>query len=382
MFKSFIDLVREIYGTSEEIPLHQPQFLSNEKKYLLEAIDSTYVSSIGEFVIRFENAIAEYVGVQHAIATVNGTAALHMALKLVGVNNSDKVITQSLTFAATTNAIHYCNAEPVFIDVEKETMSLSPQKLEEYLVTNCEMRDDGFCWHIKSEKKITACLPMHTFGFPAEIDRLQVICDEYNINLVEDAAESLGSFHNKKHTGSFGLVSALSFNGNKIVTTGGGGMIITDNNKLAKMARHITTTAKVINQWSWEHDQIGYNYRMPNLNAALGMGQIEILDKYLISKRDIAEQYSSWFKNSPLEFFSERLESRANYWLNTVIAENLEMRDLFLKETNENGIHARAAWKPSHQLAFNQSYETTDLSNTNWLFERIVNIPSTPILDI
>lgn len=381
MFNSFIDLVRDIYNTSQDIPLHYPQFLGNEKRYVNEAIDSSYVSSIGEFVTAFEIAIARYIGAKHAIATVNGTAALHIALLMAGVEKEDKVLTQSFSFAATTNAIHYCNAQPVFIDIDRKSMSMCPKTLAEYLSDNCEVRDDGFCWHIESEKRVKACLPMHTFGFPGEIKQLSDICNNYNIDLVEDSAESLGSFSSGKHTGTYGLVSALSFNGNKIITTGGGGMIITDDDVLARNAKHMTTTSKKINHWNWEHDEVGYNYRMPNLNAALGLGQIELLDKYLVEKRLLAERYSNWFSDKSIKFFSERNDTTANYWLNVVLADDLEMRDSFLKETNAAGIQTRAAWVPSHALKFNQGFEKTDLSNTQWLYERLVNIPSSPVID-
>lgn len=382
MFKSFIELVRDIYNTSDYIPLHEPTFIGNERKYVLEALDSTFVSSIGEFVNNFENYVAEYTGNNFAIATVNGTAALHVALKLAGVENKDQVITQSLSFVATSNAIHYCNAEPIFIDVNKATLSLCPEKLEEYLDQNCEVREDGFCWSINSNKRVMACLPMHTFGFPASLNRIKKICDEYNISLVEDAAESLGSFYKEKHTGTSGSLSIFSFNGNKIITTGGGGMIVTDDEEIAIKAKHITTTSKVIEKWKWSHDEIGFNYRLPNINAAIGLAQMEMLDRFLESKRKIASVYSDWFRDTDtsMYFFQERNETKANYWLNTIIAEDRKLRDIFLEETNSNKINTRACWQPMNQLAFNKNAASSDLSNTEWLYDRLINIPSSPII--
>ena len=382
MYESFIAFVRDLYKTSDFIPLHEPQFLGNEKEYLLEAVDSTYVSSVGHCVETFENTLANYTGVKHAIATVNGTAALHVALKLADVREQDQVITQSLNFVAVCNAIYYCNGEPIFLDVNKESLSLCPDRLEEFLSEYCDVRNDGTCWNKKDDRPVRACVPMHTFGFPADLDRLKEICDAYNIILIEDSAESLGSFYKHKHTGSVGKLSILSFNGNKIITTGGGGMVLTNNDALAHQARHLTTTAKILKGWSWQHDQIAFNYRLPNLNAALGIGQMENITKYLDSKRKIANKYHNWGNENSLQFVKEQEDTKANYWLNTIIAENREARDIFLKETNENNIGTRPAWKPMHKLNFNKNAVFSDLQNTEWLYDRLVNVPSSPIVNL
>ena len=346
----FIKFVQELYSTTDFIPLHAPQFIGNEKKYLLETIDSTFVSSIGKFVDQFENRIAEYTGANYAVATVNGTAALHIALKLSGVEFNSEVITQSLTFVATCNAIKYCGAKPLFVDVDKSTLGLSAESLEEFLQQNTEIRDDGFCWNRDSNRKISACLPVHTFGFPVELDKIKIICEKYNIALVEDAAESLGSFYHKKHTGIFGKLSALSFNGNKIITTGGGGMILTNDEQLAKNAKHITTTAKIPHQWEFNHDKIGYNYRLPNLNAALGVAQMESLSGYLKNKRETAGRYQEWCENYNIEFVIERHNTKTNYWLNTIIMQDKKNRDRFLKEVNNNNIMVRPVWTLMHKI--------------------------------
>ena len=281
MFKDFIALVREIYKTNDFIPLHEPRFLGNEKEYLMDTIDSTFVSSVGKYVDDFEIAVANYTGAAYAVATVNGTAALHIALLVAGVKNGDEVITQSLTFVATCNAIRYCNADPVFIDVSKKTLGLSAESMSRFLEENCEIRDDGYCWNKTTGKVVRACVPMHTFGFPVELDEINNLCNRYNISLVEDAAESLGSTYKEKHTGTVGRVAAISFNGNKIITSGGGGMLLTSDKALAQKVKHITTTAKVRHKWAFEHDEVGFNYRLPNVNAALGLAQIESLPKIL-----------------------------------------------------------------------------------------------------
>ena len=376
MYKEFVKFVQELYNTKELISLHSPQFKGNEKKYLLETIDSTFVSSVGKFVDQFEQKISEYTGVKYAIATVNGVAALHIALKLAGVKNNSEVITQSLTFVATCNAVRYCGARPIFIDVDKNTLGLSPAKLEDFLHRNAEIRDDGFCWNKTSEKIISACLPMHTFGFPVELNKLKKICDQYNIPIVEDAAESLGSFYNKQHTGSIGELSAISFNGNKIITTGGGGVILTNNKTLAKQAKHITTTAKIPHQYKFDHDEIGYNYRLPNLNAALGVAQMEQLPEYLKNKREIATMYQQWGERHDLQFITESVNTKANYWLNAVIMKNKQQRNKMLEITNKNDVMTRPVWIPMHKLKINQDCQKDNMFNTEWLSSRVVNVPS------
>jgi perosamine synthetase len=376
MYKNFVRFVQDLYGTRDLIPLHAPQFLGNEKKYLIETIDSTFVSSVGEFVDRFEKSVADYTGAKHAIATVNGTAALHIALMLAGVGKDNEVITQSLTFVATCNAIRYCGAKPVFVDVDKATLGLSANSLEDFLQEHAEIRDDGCCWNMGSNKKITACLPMHTFGFPVDLDAIKHVCDKYKIALVEDAAESLGSLYKEKHTGIVSKTAAISFNGNKIITTGGGGMILTNNDELAKRAKHITTTAKILHKWNFEHDEVGYNYRLPNLNAALGVAQMESLPNYLKNKREIAQAYQQWCSEQGVRIIKELGDTTANYWLNVVLTENREQRDQMLEQTNSMNVMTRPAWMPMHLLDINQDCQSINLPNTVFLYERIVNVPS------
>ena len=376
MYDSFINLVREIYGTKDFIPLHEPQFSGNEKKYLMDTIDSTFVSSVGQYVDDFENAVTEYTGSAYAIATVNGTAALHTALVLAGVKNGEEVITQSLTFIATCNAIRYCNAEPVFVDISKDTLGLSEQSMLGFLEENCEIRNDGFCWNKNTNKIIRVCLPMHTFGFPVELDAISQVCHLYNIILVEDAAESLGSFYKEKHTGTVGKISAISFNGNKIITTGGGGMLLTNDKTLAEKAKHITTTAKKMHNWAFEHDEVGFNYRLPNLNAALGLAQMESFPAILEKKRLIAQRYQDWGEDNGIQFIKEPSCTRSNYWLNSILLKDKQQRDQFLEITNKNGIMTRPFWRPINELKMYQKCYVTDMDNTKFLEERVVNVPS------
>jgi len=376
VFSGLVKFIQELYNTKSFIPLHAPQFNGNEKKYLLETIDSTFVSSVGEFVKLFEQKVVEYTGVKHAIATVNGTSALHVALRLVGVESNSEVITQSLTFVATCNAIRYCGATPVFVDVDSSTLGISPQSLEKFLNEHCEVRDNGVCWNKTSNKVVSACLPMHTFGFPVELDRIKMVCDKYNIPLVEDAAESLGSFYKNKHTGNMGRLAVLSFNGNKTVTTGGGGMILTNDDALAEQAKHITTTAKITHKWEFNHDEVGYNYRLPNLNAALGVAQMEVLPEYLKNKRETAHKYQDWGQENGVKFMIEPNNTVSNYWLNTVLLEDRQQRDKLLKITNDNNVMTRPIWKPMHQLEMNIGCQQSELINTEWLADRVVSVPS------
>jgi perosamine synthetase len=376
MYEDLINFIQNLYKTEDFIPLHRPFFEGNEKKYLNEAIDSTFVSSVGPSVNEFESKVAEYTGIKYAVAVVNGTAALHLSLKISGAEENTEVITQSLTFVATCNAIKYCGADPVFVDVSKTTASLDSISLKEFLLENCEIRDDGFCWNKISEKKIVACLPMHTFGLCADLDEIKKVCDEFNIILVEDAAESLGSLYKNKHTGSIGQVSALSFNGNKIITTGSGGMILTNNEEIASKARHISTTSKVKHQWDFNHDEVGFNYRLPNLNAALGIAQLESIDKYIKNKRWIANRYQEWGDRNNINFLKESDECHSNYWLNALVADSKIQKEELLKKTNKKNIMTRPAWIPMHKLEIYKNYLRADLQNTNWLFDRIVCLPS------
>ncbi len=376
--QNVIDFIRGIYQTTEFIPLHEPKFVGNEKAYVLDCIDSTFVSSVGKYVDRFEQMMAEYTGAKYAIATVNGTAALHIALKLAGVNQGDEVITQSLSFVATCNAISYCGAKPVFVDVDRSTLGFSPSSLRDFLSANATKSLAG-CINKTTGRKISAVVPMHTFGHPCLIDEIARICEEFGIPLIEDAAESLGSYYQGKHTGTFGKMAAFSFNGNKTITTGGGGMIITNDEVLAKHAKHITTTAKQPHPYEFVHDEIGYNYRLPNLNAALGCAQMESLPRLLESKRDIASRYIDFFANSALDFVTEPPQAHSNYWLNALVLEDKPARELFLQELNEAGVMSRPIWRLMNELTMFRDYQSADLSNSKWLEERVVNIPSSSI---
>jgi len=429
-FKNIVQFIRQLYNQPQGlIPLHAPVFMGNEKKYLEECIDSTFVSSVGKFVDQFELEMAKYTGATQAVACVNGTNALHLALKLVGVEPNTEVITQPLTFIATANAIKYCHAEPVFIDVDKETLGLSPEKLKSWLDTNVklETQNSKLGTEIKpinqfTNKHITACVPMHTFGHPCRIDEIIEVCNKYNIPVVEDAAESLGSYYSPRlsrseergsrdeirganisqgknqHTGTFAEIGVLSFNGNKTITTGGGGMLLFKDEKLAQKAKHLTTQAKVPHPWEFAHDEIGYNYRMPNINAALGLAQLEQLPKFLESKRKIAEAYKNYFLKNDLfvsigekkknlslfvekeiTFFSEPTNAHSNYWLNVILLENRKERDAFLKYTNEKGIMTRPAWTLMNKLEMFKDCISGDLENAKWLEDRVVNLPSSII---
>jgi len=376
MYKEFVHFVRELYQTNDFIPLHAPQFRGNEKEYLLDTIDSTYVSSVGAYVDTFEERVAEYTGAKHAIATVNGTSALHIALKLAGVEPSTEVITQSLTFVATCNAIRYCQAEPVFVDVDLDTMGLSPESLAAFLDEHAEIREDGNCWNKTTNNKITACLPMHTFGFPVRLDEISQICQQYHIPLVEDTAESLGSFYKEQHTGTMGKTAAISFNGNKIITTGGGGMVLTNDAETARRAKHITTTAKVPHKWAFEHDEVGYNYRLSNLNAALGVAQMELLPDFVSEKRDLAATYQQWGNENGVQFAQQPMNTQANYWLNSIVTKDQKSRDEWLQQTNELGVMTRPVWTPMHLLDINKGAVSADMSNTIHLYNRLINVPS------
>ena len=377
MYNNLISFVRRTFKVSEAfIPLHEPRFFGNEKKYLLDAVDSTFVSSVGAYVDKFEDMMCDITGAKYAIALVNGTNALHLSLLLAGVEKDDEVLVQSLTFIATANAISYCNATPHFVDVDKETLGLSPSLLKGYLDEIAEMRD-GRCFNKKTGKRISACVPMHTFGFPLYIDELVELCNEYNIPVVEDAAESLGSYYKGKHTGAFGLLGVFSFNGNKIVTAGGGGCIITDDESIAIKAKHLSTQAKIPHKWEYKHDEVGYNYRMPNLNAALACAQLEKLDLYLENKRELSDLYYEFLKeNKLLELLRETKNARANYWLNAVVLKDKKERDDFLTFTNENGIMTRPIWGLMNKLEMFKDCPHADLSNAEWLEDRVVNITS------
>lgn len=370
-----ISFIQEQFKTRDFIPLHAPVFAGNEKKYLLDTIDSTFVSSVGAYVDQFEEMMAQLTSTKKAVAVVNGTAGIQVALRLVGVKVGDEVITQALTFIATANAIAYNGASPIFLDVDLDTMGLSPLAVEQFLIQNGELRDDG-CYNKITGKRISACLPMHTFGFPVHLYELIKICTIWKIPIVEDAAESLGSEYNGKPTGSFGEIGVFSFNGNKIVTSGGGGALVTNHETLGVKGKYLTTTAKVPHSYEFFHDEIGYNFRMPNLNAALACAQLEQIENFLQSKRTLAANYQSFFINSGIKFRTETPQTKANYWLMCVELENQQERDLFLKETNSKKVMTRPIWQLMYRLPMYQHFQRDEQINAAFLEERIVNIPS------
>jgi len=401
-YQQVIDFIRSLYPNREIVPLHEPYFGGNEKKYVLDCIESTFVSSVGKYVDRFEKMIRDFTGAKYAIATVNGTAALHIALKLAGVQQGDLVITQPLTFIATCNAITFCGAEPVFVDIDPETLGLSPDSLANWLQENVELKvekvEKGLevldsqpsqlsqpyqpsqpykPYHKITKKRISACVPMHTFGHPCKIDRILEICNRYHIPVVEDAAESIGSYYKGQHTGTFGKLGILSFNGNKTITTGGGGMILTNDDELGTLAKHITTTAKKPHPWKFEHDMTGYNYRLPNINAALGCAQMEMLPEILKNKRETAQIYQDYFKTiADIEFITEPQECISNYWLNAILLKNEEERDAFLKQANAQKVMCRPAWILMNKLQmFSQSLKANIPMSVN-IESRLVNLPS------
>jgi len=375
MINETIKLIRDTFKTEEFIPLHVPTFAGNEKKYLEKCIDTTFVSSVGAYVDKFEEMMQEITKTKKAIAVVNGTSGLQVALRLVGVNNGDEVLTQALTFVATANAIAYLGAKPVFLDVDLDTMGLSPTAIKNFLEEYGELRDDG-CYNKKSGNRISACMPMHTFGFPVRIDEIIKICKDWKIPVVEDAAESLGSEFNGKPTGSFGEVGVFSFNGNKIVTSGGGGAIVTNNETLGDKAKYLTTTAKKPHPYEYFHDELGYNYRMPNLNAALACAQLETLNLFLEKKRELAKTYEEFFKTTDAKFRTEMPNVKANYWLMCVELENRNKRDQFLKETNDAKVMTRPIWQLMYKLPMYSDCFRDEQLNAEFLEDRIVNIPS------
>ncbi|MGM9684869.1 MAG: LegC family aminotransferase [Bacteroidaceae bacterium] len=375
-YKKITDFIHDLYGAKDFVPLAVPVFIGNEKKYLNECIDTTFVSSVGKFVDRFEEETAKYTGAKRAVVCVSGTNALHMSLMLAGVQRDDEVLTQALTFIATCNALSYIGAHPVFIDVDRDTMGLSPVAVREWLAKNSEQKN-GECYNKNTGRRVKACVPMHTFGHPVHLEELVEVLNEYHIELVEDAAESIGSLYKGKHTGTFGKVGALSFNGNKTITTGGGGMMLFNDEELGAYAKHITTQAKIPHRWEFKHDHIGYNYRMPNINAALGCAQLEHIEEYVASKRETAKAYEEFFKNIPeIEFFVDTPDTRSNYWLNVVILKDKDAQQDFLEYTNDNGVMTRPIWELMNRLPMFEKCENDGLKNTIYFADRVVNIPS------
>ena len=373
--EAVIDHVRAVYGTGGFIPLHRPVFSGTEREDLVACIDSNFVSSVGEKVTEMERRVAAFAGAKFGVAVVNGTGALQVALRVAGVESGDEVVTQALTFVATANAIAHAGAEPVFVDVDRETLGMSPEALARWLDANAERREGG-CFNRATGKRIAACMPMHSYGHPCAIETIAEICARWGIELVEDAAESLGSWRGERHTGTFGRLGVFSFNGNKIITTGGGGVIVTDDEALAKHAKHLTTTAKVPHPYEYVHDELGYNFRMPNLNAALGCAQMEQLPGFLETKREIAEGYRQFFEETGVHFVSEPEGTRSNYWLCCIVLDSREDRDAFLKATNDAGVMTRPVWALMSRLPMYAGCQNDGLEVSKWLEDRVVNLPS------
>lgn len=375
---SIVEFVRDTYKTDDFIPLHSPTFGGNEKAYVMETIDSTFVSSVGKFVDEFEQKIEAFTGTAKAVATVNGTAALHAALYMAGVTAGDLLITQALTFVATCNALYHMGAQPIFVDVSPISLGLCPNAVDKYLQQHAELTEQG-CYHKQTRQRIKAVVPMHTFGHPVELDELLAVCQKWQLVLVEDAAESLGSFYKGKHTGTLGDFGAISFNGNKIITTGGGGMVLCSNEAAGKHTKHVTTTAKVPHPHEFFHDEPGFNYRMPNLNAALGCAQMEVLAQYLVQKRQLAARYQALFSGSEFNFVTEPEYASSNYWLNAIICPDAASRDAVLKETNGAGVMTRPIWKLMHRLPMFENALRGDLTQSEFIEAHLINLPSTPV---
>lgn len=373
--------IKELYGGKNFVPLHEPSFNKTEIDYVTDCIKSGWVSSVGKYVDEFEKQLAEYTGVKRAVAVVNGTAALHIALKVAGVQESDEVFMPALTFIATANAVSYLQAVPHFVDVSEQTLGLDPVILEEHIQEIGEIKN-GLLMNKQTGRIIRAVVPMHTFGHPVDLDPLMDVCDRYNLVLVEDAAESLGSYYKGKHTGGFGRVGALSFNGNKIITTGGGGAILTNDENLADYAKHITTTAKMPHPWEYRHDEIGFNYRMPNINAALGYAQLEKITDFVEMKRELVNRYMEIFLSiDGVKLFTEQKFATSNYWLQTIIIDRTKQnRDSILEVLNNSGVMVRPIWTPINKLTPYKNSPQANLPITTMLEQCVINIPSTPLL--
>ncbi|EIY7298715.1 aminotransferase LegC [Campylobacter jejuni] len=375
MFKKEISFIKSLFN-KENIALHEPCFIGNEKKYLLECIDSGFVSSVGEFVTRFEEALKEKTKARFVIATNTGTAALHIALLANGIDENCEVITQSISFVATANAIAYTGAKPVFLDIDENTLSLSPKALEHFL-ENQTYQKDNLSYNKTTHKPIKACVIMHTFGLSAHIKAIKELCEKYHILLIEDAAEALGSTYENKALGTFGKCGILSFNGNKIITGGCGGAILSDDENLAKLARHLSTTAKIPHPYEYDHDRIAYNYRLCNINAAILFAGLENLELFLENKRELAKIYKDFFKNhDKCKFIDEKSNEKSNFWLNTLLFKNENLRNIFLEECLKNNIFVRPVWKSLPSLKAFQNCQSDELINTKNLEKRLVNLPS------
>ncbi|EAI5634219.1 aminotransferase LegC [Campylobacter coli] len=375
MFKKEISFIKSLFN-KENIALHEPCFIGNEKKYLLECIDSGFVSSVGEFVTRFEEALKEKTKTRFVIATNTGTAALHIALLANGIDENCEVITQSISFVATANAIAYTGAKPVFLDIDENTLSLSPKALEHFL-ENQTYQKDNLSYNKTTHKPIKACVIMHTFGLSAHIKAIKELCEKYHILLIEDAAEALGSTYENKALGTFGKCGILSFNGNKIITGGCGGAILSDDENLAKLARHLSTTAKIPHPYEYDHDRIAYNYRLCNINAAILLAGLENLELFLENKRELAKIYKDFFKNhDKCKFIDEKSNEKSNFWLNTLLFKDENLRNIFLEECLKNNIFVRPVWKSLPSLKAFQNCQSNELINTKKLEKRLINLPS------
>lgn len=376
MFNPVIDKIRSLYGESGFIPLHEPRFSSRDKELVIDCLDSTFVSSVGKYVDQFEKMVCDYTGSKFAVATMNGTAALHIALLLSGVEEGDEVLTQALTFVATANAISYARANPIFIDSAEDNLGMDPKDLEHFLKQNAELGNDGFCYNKFTKKRIKACVPMHVFGHPVKLDQIVDICQKYNIALIEDAAESLGSYYKGKHTGTIAPIGILSFNGNKTITCGGGGMILLQDEALAKRAKHLTTTGKNPHRWEFFHSEVAYNYRLPNLNAALACAQMESLSSFVENKVETAKIYRKFFNEMGISFVDGPEHCQSNFWLNAIVLKDKAERDAFLMATNEAGVMTRPIWRLMDELPAFDKCQKTELKNAHFYEERVVNIPS------
>ena len=374
-FSKITDYIKSLYPEMDPVLLHCPQFLGNEKKYLNECIDTKFVSYVSHFVTDMEDQIKKLTGAKCAVAMVSGTEALHMAMVAAGVKAEEEVISQPLTFAATSAVIVNSGAIPVYVDVDRDTMGMSPASLKQFLENNTK-HEGGKCINKSTGRVISACIPMHTFGHPCRIDEIRTICDEHNIMLIEDSAESVGSFYKNKHTGTFGKVGILSFNGNKTLTTGGGGMLITDDEELAARAKYLSTTAKEPAKWGYYHKEAGWNLRMPGVNAAIGAAQLEYFDKIIKNKRETAAMYKKFFAELGIPFVTETENSRANYWLNAIFLKDRAEREEFLEFTNSNGVQTRPIWTLMYKMPPYEHCERTEMQNAEWLEDHLVNIPS------
>lgn len=376
MFDGLLSFIRELYPRKDFVPLHEPVMGALEKEYLMKCIDSTYVSSVGPFVTQFEKSLCDFTGAKHAVATVNGTAALHSALYLLGAGPGTEVLTQALTFIATANAIRYQQAHAVFIDSDPGHLGMSEASLEEFLTSQVEMDSSGQAINRKTKRPIKACVPMHVFGHPVRIEKIVALCDRYRIPVIEDAAESLGSWYKGTHTGLFGKIGTLSFNGNKTVTCGGGGALILNDEALARRAKHVTTTAKVPHSWEFNHDELGFNYRLPNLNASMACAQMEQLPEFLRNKRETASKYKEFCSKNGIDFVGEPADSISNYWLNAIRMKDLKERNLLLETSNKNGVMTRPIWTLMTDLPMYKNEQSMPLIHARKLSETIVNLPS------